>query len=223
MYNIIHARRPTDRRPEADARDRTPGRPSNACAQGARQARGYRFIRGDTEVRGRVGLVTPRVGATRTASHERRARNLRSGLRRVWIQAQAPQTASTVTGSIPRVPPFFRHLRERRPRPGLVPGPRLRDERNLLLVRNLITPDDTRKLSPMSPVCFVTHVAGCTVIFFLCINRLDGVRVEARAVVHVHGPRSAGALVLVHLVFAEVQLGHVGVVSFTHEPNIVRT
>ncbi len=97
MYNIIHARRPTDRRPEADARGRTPGHPSNACAQGAREARGYRFIRGATEVRGRVGLVTPQVGATRTASHERRARNLRSGLRRVWTQAQANQTASTVT------------------------------------------------------------------------------------------------------------------------------
>ena len=107
MYNIIHARRPTDRRPKADARGRTPGRSSNACAQGARETRGYRFIRGATQVRGRVGLVTPRVGATRTASHERRSRNLRSGLRRVWTQAQAPQTASTVTRSIPRVPPFF--------------------------------------------------------------------------------------------------------------------
>ena len=186
MYNIIHARRPTDRRPEADARGRTPGRPSNACAQGAREARGYRFIRGDTEVRGRVGLVTPRVGATRTASHERRARNLRSGLRRVWIQAQAPQTASTVTGSIPRVPPFFVTYERGDPGPASFRGPAYgsgqggfasfisrplppagpRNERNLLLVRNLITPDDTRKLSPMSPVCFVTHVAGCTVESF---------------------------------------------------------
>ena len=185
MYNIIHAWRPTDRRPEAHARGRTPGRPSNACAQGAREARGYRFIRGATEVRGRVGLVTPQVGATRTASHERRARNLRSGLRRVWTQAQAPQTASTVTRSIPRVPPFSSLTREASParrsrrgpaygsgqggfasfisRPLPPAGPRR--ERNLLLLGNVITPDNARKLLPMSPVCFVTYVAGCTWLF----------------------------------------------------------
>ena len=147
MYYIIHARRPTDRRPEADARGRTPGRSSNACAQGTREARGYRFIRGATQVRGRVGLVTPRVGATRTASHERRSRNLRSGLRRVWTQAQAPQTASTVTRSIPRVPPFFVTYER-----GDAGPASLRGDRNLLLLGSVITPDN--------PWQSVTYVPG---------------------------------------------------------------
>ena len=43
-------------------------------------------------------------------------------------------------------------------------GPRR--ERNLLLLGNVITPDNARKLLPMSPVCFVTYVAGCTISFF---------------------------------------------------------
>ena len=186
MYNIIHAWRPTDRRPEDDARGRTPRRPSNACAQGAREARGYRFIRGATQVRGRVGLVTPCVGATRTACHERRARNLRSGLRRVWTQVQATQTASTVTGVHSQgspetgapartrsgAPPTgadkeASHLsllvRSLRRAPGT--------SRNLLLRGNVITPDNTREVLPMSPVCFVTYVAGCTLGFFSRMSR----------------------------------------------------
>ena len=98
MYNITRARRPTDRRPEADAGGRTPRRLPDACTQGTREARGYRVVGGAAEVRGRVGLdvLPPCVRAPRTASHERGARELRSGLRGVWTQAQAPQAASAV-------------------------------------------------------------------------------------------------------------------------------
>jgi hypothetical protein len=100
MYNITRAWRPTDRRPEADARGRTPGRAPVTCARGACEARGYRALGGTAEVRGRVDLVNVNpswlVGAPRTAAHGRGARELRSGLRGVRPQAQTSQGASEV-------------------------------------------------------------------------------------------------------------------------------
>ena len=101
MYNITHARRPTDRRPEANARGRTPGGPPDACARGAREARGHWLIGGVAKVLGRVGFVDlpTRLGAPRTTSHERRARELRSSLRCVWTQTQATKAASTVSAA----------------------------------------------------------------------------------------------------------------------------
>lgn len=99
MYNITYGWRPTDRRPEAETGGRAAGRPSDACARGTGEARGNRVVGGATEVRGRVGLVdvvTPRVGAPSTASHERGAGVLRSGFCGVRFQASAPQAAPTV-------------------------------------------------------------------------------------------------------------------------------
>lgn len=96
MYNITHARRPTHRRSEADARGRAPGRPSEARPRGTCEARRYRVVGGAAEVRGRMGVVDvlPHLRAARTASHERGARELQSGIRGVRTQAPAPQTAS---------------------------------------------------------------------------------------------------------------------------------
>ena len=97
MYNITHARRPTDRRPKANARGGTPGGTPDACARGAREARGHWLVGGAAKVLGRVGFVdlSTRIAAPRTTSHERRARDLRPSLR--WSQTQATKTASTVS------------------------------------------------------------------------------------------------------------------------------
>jgi hypothetical protein len=103
MYNITHARRPTDRGAEAEPGGRTLGRPPDACARGACQARGDWAVGGAAEVRGRMGLVNaiPRrlVGAPPTAAHGRGAPELRTGLRSVWTQAPAPQAASAVNSA----------------------------------------------------------------------------------------------------------------------------
>ena len=99
MYNIIHVWRPTHRRSQADPRGCAPGRPSDARPRGTCEARGCWLVGGASKVRGRMGLLevlTPHARATSTSSHEKGARELRSGLRGVWTQASAPQTASTM-------------------------------------------------------------------------------------------------------------------------------
>jgi hypothetical protein len=105
MYNITCVRRPTDRRPETDARSRTPGRAPVTCARGACEARGHRALGGTAQVRGRVGLVTVNpsclVGAPRTAAHGKGARELRSGLRGVWTQAETTQAAAVNLAHVP--------------------------------------------------------------------------------------------------------------------------
>ena len=103
VYNITRARRPTDQRSEADTRSRTPGRPPDACTRSACAARGYRAFGGAAQVRGRVGrvnVVPSRLVATPpTPAHGGGARELRSGLRGVWPQAQAPQAAWAVNSA----------------------------------------------------------------------------------------------------------------------------
>ena len=134
MYNITHGPRATHRRSQKDPRSRATGCPSDARTRGTGEARRYRVVGSVAEVRGRVGLVDfllpPHVRTTRTASHQKGARNLRSGLRGVRTQAPPPQTASTMTRgprhrdlrmrqTVTHVPGLFRY-RCRRPHQGSV-------------------------------------------------------------------------------------------------------
>src|SRR3990172_8908465 len=210
MYNITHGRRATHRRSQKDPRSRATGCPSDARTRGTGEAGGGWLVGGAAEVRGRLGFVcalSPYVRATPTASHDKGARNLRSGLRGVRTQAPPPQTASTMSGRPPRragsrrlpeVPgPRNEPSGVRRAPPGAVPSSVLGENSVVVAKRAAITPepasaaallsssptlrsvslrepelrsgDSLRKaspedgrLSPISPVCFVTDVGGRT-------------------------------------------------------------
>src|SRR3990172_3807073 len=230
MYNITHGRRPTHRRSQADPRGRAPGRPSDARTRGTCQARGCWLVGGAAQVRGRVGFVNalpPYVRATPTASHDKGARNLRSGLRGVRTQAPPPQTASTMSGRPPRragsrrlpeVPgPRNEPSGVRRAPPGAVPSSVLGENSVVVAKRAAITPEpasaaallsssptlrsvslrepelrsgdslskaspEDGRLSPMSPVCFVTDVGGRTMTadaLFLTSRAHPGLRPDA--------------------------------------------
>jgi hypothetical protein len=97
MYNVIRACRTTDRRPQANPRGRAARGASDARPQGACQARGSRFIGGSSQVHGRMGLqfCLPRAASAPT-SHQSGARDVRSGLRSLRVQASPRPTASTM-------------------------------------------------------------------------------------------------------------------------------
>ena len=99
MYNIIDARRPTDRRSQAEPGGRASGRPSDACPAGACEARGGWLVGGPSQVHGRMGLgglenLASLIRAKASAAHQSRSRGFRPGFRSVRTQVSAPQTAS---------------------------------------------------------------------------------------------------------------------------------
>jgi hypothetical protein len=104
MYNIIDARRPTDRRSQAEPGGRASGRPSDARTAGACEARGGWLVGGSSQVHGRMGLgglenLASLIRAKASAAHQSRSRGFRSGFRSVRTQDSAPQTASRMTPS----------------------------------------------------------------------------------------------------------------------------
>ena len=90
MYNITHVRRPTHRRPQAQARSRTPSASPGAHARGTREAREGRTVGSASKVSGRMGFIQLAfLRAACAAADEEGTRRLRSSLRCFRIQAKA--------------------------------------------------------------------------------------------------------------------------------------
>ena len=99
MYNITHAWWPADGRAQADTGSRAPGRSADAGAQVTCAARGHRDVGSASTMSGRMDfsqLNDSRAGAEATASHKRGARDFRSAVRRVRVQASAEQAAASM-------------------------------------------------------------------------------------------------------------------------------
>jgi hypothetical protein len=99
MYNIIDARRPTDRRSQAEPGGCPSGRSSDARTAGACEARGGWLVGGSSQVHGRMGLgglenLAALIRAKAPAAHQSRSRGFRPGFRSVRTQVSAPPTAS---------------------------------------------------------------------------------------------------------------------------------